>query len=41
MMRVMTMSLFNANLYFLTQEFIKAFNGIIPLIISLGVFEEG
>jgi hypothetical protein len=41
MMRAMMMSLFNANQYSLTQEFIKVFNGIIPLIISLGVFEEG
>jgi hypothetical protein len=41
MMRVMMMSLFNANQYSLTQEFIKVFNGIILLIISLGVFEEG
>jgi transposase InsO family protein len=41
MMRAMMISLFNANQYSLTQEFIKVFNGIIPLIISLGVFEEG
>jgi transposase InsO family protein len=41
MMRAMMMSLFNTNQYSLTQEFIKVFNGIIPLIISLGVFEEG
>jgi hypothetical protein len=41
MMRAMIMSQFNANQYSLTQEFIKTFNGIILLIISLGVFEEG
>jgi hypothetical protein len=41
MMRAMMMSLFNANQYSLTQEFIKVFNGIILLIISMGVFEEG
>jgi hypothetical protein len=40
-LKIMCMDLFNLNHKFLIQEFIKAFNGIILLTISLEVFKEG
>ena len=38
---MMMVNLFNLNTKCLIQEFIKVFNGIIPLTTSLGVFEKG
>jgi hypothetical protein len=37
----MMMDLFNVNLKYHTQEYIKWFNEIIPLTTYLGVFKEG
>jgi hypothetical protein len=38
---MMMMDLFNVNLKHHTQDYIKWFNGIIPLATYLGVFKEG
>jgi hypothetical protein len=40
-LNMMMMDPFNVNLKHHTQEYIKWFNGVIPLTTYLGVFKEG